>query len=107
MTMAQVADRLAEHLIIESLWVEWPANLCYYSRVSQALKKLGRAWIVPPISNIFRLNLAWRFVRTDFDVSCRLSVPYRIIGRYGTELSSLAHRAEPDVRMYELAVTYF
>jgi len=107
MTMAQVADRLSEYLTPESLWVEWSTNLCDYSRVFQALKKLGRAWIMPPISNVFRLNIAWRFVLTDFDVSCRLSVLYRMIGRYGTELSSLAHRAEPDVRMmYELAVTY-
>jgi hypothetical protein len=108
MTMAHVADRLLEYLTPQSLWVEWSTNLCDYARVFQALKKLGRAWIMPPISNVFRLNLAWRFGLTDFDVSCRLSVLYRMIGRYGTELSSLAHRAEPDVRMmYELAVTYF
>lgn len=63
---------------------------------------------MPLISNVFQLNLAWRFALTGFNVSCRLSVLYRMMGRYGAELSALAHRAEPDVRMmYELAVTYF
>jgi hypothetical protein len=108
MTMAQVTDRLAEYLTPESLWVEWSQGFCDYFRVLQALKKLGRASMMPPISNVFRLNLAWRFALTSFDVSCRLSVLYRMTGRYGAELSALAHRAEPDVRMMcELAATYF
>jgi hypothetical protein len=99
MTMAQVADRLAGYLISESLWVEWSQGFCDYSRVLQALKKLGRASMMPLILNVFRLNLAWRFALTGFNVSCRLSVLYRMMSRYGAELSALAHRAEPDVRM--------
>lgn len=74
MTVAQVADRLAEYLTPESLWGEWSEGFCDYSRVLQALKEFGRASIMPPISNVFQLNLAWRFALTGFDVSCRLSI---------------------------------
>jgi hypothetical protein len=50
---------------------------------------------MPPISNVFPLNRAWRFALQGFDASCRLSVLYRMIGRYGAKLSALEHRADP------------
>ncbi len=68
MTMAQVADRLVEYLNPGSLWVEWSQGFCDYSRVLQALKKLGRASMMPLISNVFRLNLAWRCALTGLNV---------------------------------------
>jgi hypothetical protein len=108
MTMAQVANRLSEFLNPESLLVEWSMSFCDYSRIHKGLQKLGKASILPPIANVFRPNFAWRFALTGFDVSLRLSVLYRMIGRYSTVLPDLAHRAEPDVlMMYELVVTYF
>lgn len=63
---------------------------------------------MPHISNVFRLNFAWRLALASFDISCNLSMIYRMTGKYNPELPSLAQRAEPDVRMmYELAITYF
>jgi hypothetical protein len=107
MTLSQVAYRLSEFLTPECLWVEWSKNFCDYSRVLKGLTKVGRASIMPPISNVFRANLAWQWALSALNVSYRLSVLYRMIGR-STTLPGQAHRAEPDVRMvYELTISYF
>jgi hypothetical protein len=81
MKMAQVADRLSEYLSPECLGVEWSANFCDHSRVFQALEKLGRASIMPHISNFFRLNFAGRLAFAGFDISCDLSMIYCMIGK--------------------------
>jgi len=82
-----------------SYMIEWSMNFCDYSMLEIALQSAEKNNLLPPRSQVLRLNFAWRAVLPPLPISYKQGHLHRVIFPDDVELPQKAHRALPDVEM--------
>lgn len=99
-TIEEVANKLKEYKFGTDVYmIVWSSSFCDWTILYKSLKQIRGEGLMPPRTNVLRVNKALKTALREFKLYYSLSDIYRLLLPDDRELPLLAHTAGPDVLM--------